>query len=383
MQLKSVEYSQFEGTSYEWTLRGLTLRDINLLVGKNASGKSMILAIIHNIALAIAGRHLPLFNHHIIFMLDEDGQETRYEVKGQNNVLVLERFTINGEIKLNRGEGGLGKIHAEKEGKSIEFQTPENQLAIAARRDTLQHPFFEPIHHWADALYYYPFGTPLGKDHLMVLPDGEAPIHGIPVDPKNTSEVVGIFYKGKRDFDDTFMNAVREDFRAVGYAIDEIGLAPPRGIKIGTPFPSKVSAIYAKETDLPGITEQDVISQGMFRALSLIIQINYAVLAGTPSCILIDDIGEGLDFERSVNLIDVLMEKVKGSSVQIIMASNDHFVINHVPLEVCAFVDRQANHVEIRNYENSKEIFDDFEFTGLNNFDFLAFDYLHATETGE
>jgi hypothetical protein len=34
------------------------------------------------------------------------------------------------------------------------------------------------------------------------------------------------------------------------------------------------------------------MSQGMFRVLSLIIQVNYSVLAKKPNCILIDDIGK-------------------------------------------------------------------------------------------
>ncbi len=121
----------------------------------------------------------------------------------------------------------------------------------------------------------------------------------------------------------------------------------------------------------------------MFRALSIIIQINYVVLADTPSCILIDDIGEGLDFDRSCCLIDVLISKAENSSVQLLMATNDRFVMNQVPLEYWSILDRQANHVTIRNYLNSKEIFDNFKFTGLNNFDFLAFDYLHAGKRNE
>ena len=116
----------------------------------------------------------------------------------------------------------------------------------------------------------------------------------------------------------------------------------------------------------------------MFRALSLIVQINYSVLADTPSCIVIDDIGEGLDCERSCDLIDVLMSKAEHSSVQLVMATNDRFVMNRVPLEAWSVIDRQSNHVTIHNYMNSKEVFDNFKFTGLNNFDFLAFDYVHA-----
>nr|VFJ87616.1 MAG: AAA domain-containing protein, putative AbiEii toxin, Type IV TA system [Candidatus Kentron sp. LFY]VFJ93544.1 MAG: AAA domain-containing protein, putative AbiEii toxin, Type IV TA system [Candidatus Kentron sp. LFY] len=375
MRLKSVEYTERQGTLQEWTLRGLTLEDINLLVGKNASGKSMILNIIHGVAHGIVGRRPPPTHEHFTFVFDENELETRYELGAENGKLVSECFTVDNEVKLERGPGGVGRIHAEKEGKFIEFQTPEDQLAIAARRDTLQHSFFEPMSQWADSLYFYAFGTPLGKDRGAVLTDD---ISG--VDSKDPSQVVAIFHKGKRQFGDKFIDAVREDFKVVGYAIDDIGLTTPlRYMGMNAPISgSELLVIYVQEAGLPGITEQTEMSQGMFRALSLIIQIDYAVLVGTPSCILIDDIGEGLDFERSVNLIDVLIKKAKNSAVQLIMASNDSFVINHVPLEVCAFVDRQDNHVEIRNYANSREIFDRFQFTGLNNFDFLAFDYLRA-----
>ena len=120
----------------------------------------------------------------------------------------------------------------------------------------------------------------------------------------------------------------------------------------------------------------------MFRAFSLLIQINFALLNGTPSCIIIDDIGEGLDFDRSCALIELLMEKVKGSSVQLVMATNDRFVMNKVPLEYWTVLRREEGKTRIYNYANSKEIFDEFSFTGLNNFDFLATDFLqqaHAT----
>jgi len=110
----------------------------------------------------------------------------------------------------------------------------------------------------------------------------------------------------------------------------------------------------------------------MFRALSLIIQVNYSLLAGKPSCILIDDIGEGLDFERSSELIKILIEKAKSGAVQIIMTTNDRFVMNGVPLEYWSVIDRQAGLVKLHNIQNSKDIFEEFKFTGLNNFDFFS-----------
>ncbi len=377
MRLKSLEYSEHLGEPDEWTLRGLTLGNVNLLVGKNASGKSRILNIIHNSARGIAdGR--PFANGHFSLVFDDNGKESKFELDICDSKIERELFKVDDEILLDRGTAGVGTIFAVKENKHIEFQTPENQPAVMTRRDRIQHPFFEPLHQWAGSLYHYAFGTSLGKDSFAIFIEG-----GSDVDPKDPSQVVAVFRKGQKDFGDRFVNAIREDFGTIGYSIDEVGIASPRNLRLQNAVRGELAEIYVKEVDLPGRTDQSSMSQGMFRALSIIVQVNYSVLPDSPSCILIDDIGEGLDYDRSCNLIDVLMKKCENTSVQLIMATNDRFVMNRVPLEAWSVVDRQGNHVEIRNYANSKEIFDDFKFTGLNNFDFLAFDYLHAGSANE
>jgi len=377
MRLKSLEYTEHQGEPEEWTLDGLTLGDVNLLVGKNASGKSRILNVIHNLARGITGKR-QLHNGHFTLIFEGDGKESKYELNIRDKEIVSERFTVDNDAKLERGEGGEGTIFAVKEGKPVEFQTPEDQLAVVARRDTIQHPFFEPLYEWAGSLYHYAFGTSLGRESLTFFVDG-----GPVADAKDSSHVVAIFRRGMEDFGDNFENAVREDFSAIGYPIDEIGLVAPRGIKVLRSFAGEPTVIFVKESDLPAKTYQHSMSQGMFRALSIIVQINYSVLADTPSCFLVDDIGEGLDFDRSCALIDFLMKKAEGSSVQLVMATNDRFTMNRVPLEDWSVIHRQGNHVNILNYTNSKEVFDKFKFTGLNNFDFLAFDYLHAGTTDE
>ena len=85
---------------------------------------------------------------------------------------------------------------------------------------------------------------------------------------------------------------------------------------------------------------------------------------------------EGLDFDRSCALIELVMRKVKESSVQLIMATNDRFVMNKVPLETWTLVRRKGGRSEVFNYQNSKKQFDEFKFTGLNNFDFFATNFL-------
>jgi hypothetical protein len=124
------------------------------------------------------------------------------------------------------------------------------------------------------------------------------------------------------------------------------------------------------------------MSQGMFRALSVLIQVNHAVMTSAPSCILIDDIGEGLDFERSCALIKLIIEKAETSSVQLIMSTNDRFVMNAVPLQDWSVLARQGPRCRVYNYANSKAAFDEFKFTGLNNFDFLATDFQKEIDRG-
>jgi energy-coupling factor transporter ATP-binding protein EcfA2 len=98
-----------------------------------------------------------------------------------------------------------------------------------------------------------------------------------------------------------------------------------------------------------------------------------------PTTILIDDIGEGLDFERSTKLIEILIELAeKNDSIQLIMSTNDRYVMNKVPFKYWQLIDRKGSECKVYNYQNSREIFEEFKYTGLNNFDFLATDFINS-----
>jgi hypothetical protein len=114
------------------------------------------------------------------------------------------------------------------------------------------------------------------------------------------------------------------------------------------------------------------MSQGMYRAIALLIIVE-KFIANIENCtILIDDLGEGLDFERSKKLTKLLFEKTKDRNMQLIIASNDRFLINTVDIKKINFLERTGHFVKAYNYENSKELFDEFQLTGLNNFDFFS-----------
>ena len=124
------------------------------------------------------------------------------------------------------------------------------------------------------------------------------------------------------------------------------------------------------------------MSQGMFRAFSIIAQVNYSQLASRATCILIDDIGEGLDFDRSSRLIEVLREKSQSSDFQLIMTTNDRFVMNHVPLDEWSVLQRTGAEVKVKNVHNSREQFEEFKFIGMSNFSLLEMDFLNEATVG-
>ena len=65
---------------------------------------------------------------------------------------------------------------------------------------------------------------------------------------------------------------------------------------------------------------------------------------------MIDDIGEGLDYTRSAALISLLMSKVRGTQMQLIILTNDQFVMDAMPLKYWYVIKRSAGFAKMYNY---------------------------------
>ncbi|MEY4928132.1 MAG: hypothetical protein RI894_2570 [Bacteroidota bacterium] len=271
-----MKFSRFPKEKHEWSLEGkpidgvhgqwATFENINLVVGKNATGKSKTVDTIRQLSDLLSGAvklsNLRYDNGIYQAKFDDNGTAIDYYLSFHNGKTLEETLHINGVEKLNRAKG---KMYYEEVEKFLSFQMEDDKLAVS-RVDSKQQPFFERIHNWGKNLNHYRFGGQLGKDTLL------------------------------RD-----ANLIKHD----------------------------------KEIDLK-------------------------------------DSGEGLDFDRSKKLIDLLIEKVKNSPVQVIMTTNDRFVMNNIPLKYWSVIDRVPKKSLLYNYRNSKETFDSFEYTGLSNFDFLS-----------
>jgi energy-coupling factor transporter ATP-binding protein EcfA2 len=358
MKLKSIQYSRNNGEPEEWQLEGCTLDDINLIVGKNATGKTRTLNVIASLTDLLAGEKPLRYNcGHFKIVFENNGVDITYSLMIKNNQVIEEELKQGDKKLLLRNFDGIGKIFADKLKSYIDFQPPIDELAVVNRRDPIQHPLFEHLYQWGKAARHFQFGTSMGQT----------------LNFKDLSTVVAWFENGISTYNQEYVQSIIKDMHKIGYELEDIKIGSEQ-IGHNDKY-INVNAIQVKEKDLNVITAHTEMSSGMFRALSLFIQLNYSIFADLPSCILIDDIGEGLDYTRSTALIELLISKVEGTQMQLIMSTNDQFVMDAVPLKYWSILKRSTGKSSIYNYLNHKEIFDSFKFTGLSNFDFFSSNY--------
>ena len=76
--------------------------------------------------------------------------------------------------------------------------------------------------------------------------------------------------------------------------------------------------------------------------------------------------------------MQLLISKAGEAHIQLIMSTNDSIIMYAVDIEHWAVIMREGHKISLYNYENSKEIFEEFKFTGLNNFDFYASEFFRS-----
>lgn len=370
MRLKKISYSEHVGEAQEWKLVNLELGRVNLIVGKNAAGKTRALNVISGIGRVLTNPSVAIRDGSYSLELEGNDSYISYETEIKNGCIQFERLKINNQSMLTRGSDGLGEIEYVEIGTKHKFQLPPFMLAVMTRRDSIQHPFLEPLHAWVSELRHYRFGEDAAKQTLAMFMEG-----GPQLDEKVQAKVSGLFRHAVKKYGDKFIHQLKDDLQQIGYSVDDVFLKPPLTVQIEGN--GELLALCVKESDLESYTDQFAMSDGMFRALTILIFVNYYSFSKLAGSLLIDDIGEGLDFDRSYKIINLLREKALSSNMQLILSTNDRFVMNAVPLNEWSVLQRKGATVSVKNYNNSQRIFDEFAFTGLSNFSFLELDVLN------
>jgi AAA15 family ATPase/GTPase len=375
MYLRQFSFRENAGKTIEWLIDNVKLGEINLVVGKNSSGKTRTLNALTDLVDMLKGRGTRAsgpVSYELIFRNSEEFM--RYELEYDLETIRMERLYMGDDLVLERGEDGRGVIKYESTPGSIylEFEIPHDQLACYAKRDRLQHPFIEIIHGWAISLRRFDFSGDLGKTRYALKSAFEPREIDLSITNNSLVPIITIANEAYPEF----KRQVMEDMKEISYNLEDFGIIH-FSERFGQADQDRY-AVYTSEEGLEKKVTQRDMSQGMFRAFSVLVQINYYIMCGHKGFVIIDDIGEGLDFSRAKLLVQLLIRKAGASRIQLIMSTNDSFIMNAVDIEHWAVMTREGNKISLFNYENSKEIFEEFKFTGLNNFDFYASEFFKS-----
>jgi len=380
MYLQSFTFRENAGQNIEWLIDNVSLGEINLVVGKNSSGKTRTLNALSDLVSMLTGKGTSAsgpVSYELLFRNSED--QMKYELAYNLETIKMERLSVGEEMVLERGEGGKGKVKYEGTPGSIflEFEIPHDELACYAKRDRLQHPFIEIIHAWAVSLRRFDFSGDLGKSRYALKSSFEAKEIDWSI---TTNSLVPVITVAEDEYPE-FRALILKDMQKIGYELEDFGIMHSSE-RYGNTGQDRY-AVYTTEKGLEKQVTQRDMSQGMFRAFSVLAQVNYYFLCKQRGCVIIDDIGEGLDFTRAKQLVQVLIAKAEESRIQLIMSTNDSFIMNSVDIVSWAVIVREGHKISLYNYANSKEIFEEFKFTGLNNFDFYASEFFKSGFTDE
>jgi len=356
MILKTIRYYEFKGQDNYWEIKDVVFSKQNIIAGLNATGKTRLINVISGFAKLLSSKIKVTGGNW--FLTFENGNNIKYSYILQINegIIDCEEIKENEAILLLR-EKENGRIYSKKDNKYHTFNPPGDELTLNVRRDVAEYPFLEEFIKWAKNLHGYLFSG-VKNDQITIPNKPEGYLETLTTVP---------YILQQAGSDKGIVEKILADMHSIGYPVDKIFVKS----KMLQPQLHHIFTIVVQESDLNCETEQTTISNGMFRALCLVVILEYLIKTGSSGTLIIDDLGEGLDFDRSAKLTRLLFEKTKNIDFQIIITSNDRFLINNVDMKNINFLERDGHVVVASNYENNKEVFDTFMLSGLNNFDYL------------
>ncbi len=357
MILSRIEYYENREREDYWQIKDVNLDRLNLVIGLNATGKTRLLNVISSLAQILSKRIIRNGNWNTQFLDQEHDDLYEYKLNISDKLIMSEEMKKNDDLVLKR-QGEQAQIFSYTSKEMIGFSPPMNELTLHVRRDIKEYPFLERLFDWASNFHGYKF-TEISPSQIAIPRSPDTYLENLGSTPYLLVEALK--EKGLEE-------AIIEDFSTIGYPIEKITVEP----EALPGFPGDFLLSSVKEKDLNCYTKQLLMSQGMYRAFSLIIIVEYLLSLRKESTVVIDDIGEGLDFDRSSKITKLIFDKTRNSTIQLIATSNDRFLINSVDIKLLNLLERKGHIVNSFNYVNSKDKFDAFVITGLTNFDFFS-----------
>lgn len=341
---------KFEFSNNGWGLDEVTFGNQNLIVGKNAVGKSKTLnALVLFANFLKSGATINMPPHWCkVHFLKEDGTILSYSYAYRENVIENETLYKNSERILNR----------DKEHTFIgetEVNPPANKLSVQAQRDTTKNPEFESIMQWAEQLKGFSFSE---------------------LSTAQSYNVPSLFNE-KIDFSEMYDEIHKNEDKKT-FVIEKMGELDYDITKIDIiDFAGKYKVVILQENDVKIPLFSSTMSNGMLRVFYIFAYIAYISMEEGAKTLLVDDLGEGLDFSRSKKLSKILFDYCNEHDIQLIATSNDNFLMNAVSLDHWVVLMRKGEITSSISQKTHPDMFTKFKRMGLNNFDLLSTDFIY------
>ncbi len=365
-KLTSIKYKEHTNDSKNpWALDNLNLSNINLIVGKNATGKTRTVRVVWNLAYVITEKRGVLNGHWQALFHDEDtNDKLKYCLRVKDHEVIEEKLVLNNEKKLLRSDT-KAQMASKLKNKpdQVKLNPPKNKLVLHVRRDTKEFPFLESLVNWAESVRGIYFGFNRPTDISTDERDELAELRGL--------NIVPLIFSG---LSKSKQRMIIDDFNSVGYDLKDV-TTKKIDLIINNVIKSGKYLIF-KEEGIPKPIEQMSISDGMYRAFSILVILHQVISTNNFSTLIIDDLCEGLDYERARKLSHLIVQRTKKNNVQLIATTNDEVLMNAVNVKYWNILSRKNYEVKAYNYKTNKKVFDNFKKTGLSNFDVFSSDLL-------
>lgn len=348
MILSEFTYRESSG----WCVKKLRLNHQNLIVGLNSVGKSRTVSAIGYVVSFIKGDVDAQGNFSCSLLL-ENGRCLEYSFDVVGGQVHAEELKRDGSVLIYR-DFSSAKMYDDNK-----VSPPESKLLIQVRRDTKRYPEIEEIIQWAEHTSLFVFSNiTTSPNSLSPYAISKEPL--LPVMFSKISESQRKMLKG-------FM-------QELGYDIKDIK---------DYEMPSGSKSLHIYEGGIKVALQPFDLSNGMFRVLCVLLYMIYCSTLSEARCLVIDDMGEGLDYMRSTKLGKIMFDYCKKNRIQLIVTSNDSFLMDAVDLQHWNILQREGNYVYSINGYNNPALFEKFRRTGLSNFDILSSNFIANNSADE
>jgi len=337
------DFSYREGTG--WQLDKLSLDKLNLIVGLNSVGKSRTMVAIGNVVHFIKGEQQSIVADFSCSMTLHNHHSISYSFEVQAGVIESEKLSVDGVCKIER-DTEVASMYGES------INPPSNKLVIQARRDTKRYPEVEEIIQWAEQTSVFVFSN------ITTSPNSLSP-YTISSEP-----LLPVMYE---KLPASLQELLIDCLRKMNYQINRLEVNE-------LPSGSKMLLIYEEGVTMP--MRPFELSNGMFRVICSLLYMMYCSTLSSARCLIIDDIGEGLDYMRSTMLGKMVFRFCEENDIQLIATSNDSFLMDVVDLRYWNILLRRGGNVSSLNSKKNANLFESFARTGLNNFDLLSSNFI-------